>query len=715
MTGVASPGAARESVLGRPIDRVDGPLKVHGAATYASDITYPHLAHATLVQATIAAGRIRHMDTARAEAAPGVIAVITHLNAPVLAEPPEGELLFPTARFPLKDDRILHHGQHVAVVVAESREQAVDAARLVSVEYDATAPVLGIENPDATVVRNPFKLEYTRGDVPAALASAEVFYHETFHTPAETNNPMGLFATVACWDDDRLVVHNATQWPLLDRRILAATFGVSEEKVRVLVPFLGGGFGAGLRTWPHTTLAALAARTVHRPVKLVLTRPQMFNSVGHRPETRQRIRLGATRAGQLVAIDHEATATRGIEGFNVELVTNGTGAGYACPNVATHDIHVSLNIPSPNAMRAPGAMEGNFAIESALDELAHQLKIDPIELRLLNYAEVHPQSGLPWSSKGLRECYRAGAERFGWKERDPRIGSMRNGHELVGYGMAGVSYEWYVTPCRALITIDRHGGAHVGSAATDIGTGTYTIAAQMVAELLGVDVSKVNVAIGDTNLPLAPQSGGSGLSASLAGAIESAATNLRRKFDELRDGRVGESYTDLLARHGLDELTAEGEKTPRPDESKLAPSPAFAAQFAEVHVDADLGLVRVARLVTAVDGGRILNEKLARSQITGAAVMGIGAALLEETVFDATGRVANATLGDYLIPVNADVPDLDVVFVGEPDRFNALGVKGIGEIGIVGVPAAIANAVFHATGRRIRSLPITADKLLSQH
>ena len=699
------------TTLGRPLDRVDGPLKVRGAAAYPSDVTYPDLAHAALLQSTIAAGTIRRIDTARAEAAPGVLAVITHRNTPVMGEP-TSELFFPSARFPLQDAQILHYGQHVAVVVAETREQAVAAARLVAVDYAATAPVLGLTNPDAAIVRNPFGLEYSRGDVPAALAAADVAFDQTYHTPAETNNPMGLFATVARWDGDRLLVHDSTQWPLLERRILAAMFGIPEEKIRVLVPYLGGGFGAGLRAWPHIILTALAARVVGRPVKLVLTRPQMFDSIGHRPETRQRVRLGATGAGRLVAIDHEAVTTRGIEEYNVELITYGTGAGYACPNVATHDAQVALNIPSPNAMRGPGAVEGNFAIESALDELSWRLELDPIELRLRNYAEVHPQSGLPWSGKALRDCYRAGAERFGWEARDPRIGGMRQGRSLVGYGMASVAYEWYVTPCRATLSIGRDGRARLRSAATDIGTGTYTVAAQVVAELLDMDPSQVEVTIGDSDLPPAPQSGGSGLAASLCGAIENAAANLRRKLEELRGGRSGESYADLLARHGLDELSAEGEKTPRPEHAALAPSPAFAAQFAEVHIDPDLGLLRVARMVTAVDGGRILNEKLARSQVTGAVVMGIGMTLLEETIFDATGRIANATLADYLVPVNADIPDLDVVFVGEPDRFNALGVKGVGEIGIIGVAAAIANAVYHATGRRFRGLPITIDQLL---
>lgn len=713
MTDIASPPVIRagHTILGDPLDRVDGPLKVRGAAPYASDITYPDLAHAAFVQSAIATGRIRRIDTSRAASMPGVLVVVTHENAPALAEAPS-QPFFPGARFPLRDDEILHHGQYVAMIVAESRERAVEAARQVTVEYEPAAAVLGMENPSAAMLRNPWKLEVVRGDVSAALRSAEVKLDETYHIAAETNNPMGLFTTVARWDGGELVVNDSTQWPMMIRHTLATMFGLKEASVRVLAPYVGGGFGAGLRAWPHTALTALAARVVGRPVKTVLSRPQMFTSVGHRPETRQRVRLGASRDGRLVAIDHEGVSTRAIQDDCVEPLTLATPASYACPNVATHDVQVLLNIPSPNAMRGPGAVEGNFAIEVALDELAYQLGIDPLELRLLNYAEVHPQSGLPWSSKALRDCFLVGAERFGWSMRNPHVGAMRNGHQLVGYGMAGATYEWYSTPCKARITIGRDGRARVQSAATDIGTGTYTIATQLTAELLGLDVTQVEVAIGDSDMPPAPQSGGSGLAISLSGAIESAAAQLRQRLEALGSVSGGDGFAEILGRHGLDELSAEGEVTPHPEGAGMAPSPAFAAHFAEVHVDADLGVLRVARVASVIDGGRILNQKLARSQIVGAVVMGIGMALLEETLFDGTGRVANATLADYLIPVNADVPDVDVTFVGEPDRFNAAGIKGIGEIGIIGVAAAIANAVYHATGRRFRSLPITLDHLL---
>jgi CO/xanthine dehydrogenase Mo-binding subunit len=727
-------------LLGDPVDRVDGPRKVSGTAPYPSDVTLPGLVHAALVLSTIAAGSISRIDAGIAEAAPGVLAVITYENAPALREGPRTPVLGPAPRVPFQDNRILYHGQHVAIVVAETLEQATAAARLVRIDYEATAPVLGIDNPVAAVLRNPLGPQIQRGDAAAALASADVVYDETFTIAPENNNPLGLFATVARWEGDRLIVHEPSQWPTLASQTLATVFNVPESNVRVLAPYVGGGFGAGLRTWPHAISTVLAARVVDRPVKLVLTRPQMFTSVGHRPETRQRLRLGATREGRLVAIDHDGASTSANEDSDIEPASLETGAAYACPNVTTHDRLVRLNVPIPGWLRGPGTTEGNFALESALDELSYTLLIDPIELRLRNYAEVQPQSGLAWSSKALRECYRVGAERFGWTRRTPEIGSMREGNWLVGYGMAGVTFGGARLPSQVRISIRRDGSAHVRSAATDIGTGTYTIATQLAAESLGLDLGQVRVEIGDSDLPSAAPSGGSGLATSLAGAIHDAAGALLRALlrvlaDDDRsplkgrrpddvtvtDGRihlvddpsVGETYSDILARHGLDELTADGEINPQPEGAGMAPAGPFAARFAEVRIDPELGVLQIARIVSAVDGGRILNEKLARSQIIGATVMGIGMTMLEETIFDsATGRIANATFGDYLIPVNADVPDLDVVFVGEPDKFNPIGSKGLGEIGVVGVSAAIANAVYHATGRRIRSLPITIDQLL---
>ncbi|WP_431898014.1 xanthine dehydrogenase family protein molybdopterin-binding subunit [Nonomuraea sp. bgisy101] len=726
-------------LVGEGVDRVDGPQKVTGAARYPNDFGFPNLAHVALVRSTIAAGRISGLDTGAAESAPGVLAVITHENAPPLGRAPDTFLSAPPP--PLQDDRILHYGQYLAMVVADTAEQATAAARRVRVDYEAAEPVTDMHDPRAELLTDPGGVDSTRGDPEAALASAEVRFEATYTTAPNANSPMGLFATVAAWDGDALTVHDATQWPGYVRTALAQVFAVPESGVRVLAPFVGGGFGAGLRAWPHVVLAALAARMVGRPVKLVLTRPEMFTGIGHRTSTEQRIRMGATRDGRLVALDHESTTTLQMEGNNIEACAAGTASAYACPNVSTRDRQVRLNVTWCNSMRAPGEAQGNFALESAMDELSCILGIDPLELRLRNYADRHPQLDLPWSSKALRECYEVGAERFGWSRRLPEPGSMRDGDWLVGYGLAGVSFFWYQAPCQAGATVRRDGTALVRSAVTDIGTGTYTVMAQLSAELLGLDLERVTFELGDSDLPPGAQAGGSGLTAGLGSAIHAACRNLVRAFlDTVRDdptsplagctvdevsvgrGRIhrtgsperGESYADILSAHGLAELTANGASTPADSQQLgLAPAGPFGARFVEVRVDPSLGLLRVARIVSVIDAGRILNEKTATSQIIGGTVGGIGMAMFEEVVTDAgTGRIANATLGDYLIPVNADVPEMEVIFVGRPDRFNPIGVKGVGEIGLVGIPAAIANGVYHATGRRIRSLPIMIDQLL---
>jgi xanthine dehydrogenase YagR molybdenum-binding subunit len=727
-------------LIGPGVDRIDAPLKVTGSAPYPGDFSYPDMAHAALVRATVAAGRIRGVQTAGAEAAPGVLAVLTHRNAPHLDRGPDTQF-WRQPPPPLQDDRILHYGQYVGVVVAETAEEANAAGRLVKVDYEATEPLLELDDPRAELVTDPWGMDAHRGDVAAGLASADATVDAIYTTPDETNNPMGLFATVAVWDGDSLTVHDSCQWPQSVRATLAAAFGVPESGVRVLAPFVGGGFGAGLRVWPHVVLTALAARITRRPVKLVLTRPEMFTGVGHRTRTVQHIRLGADRGGQLTVLDHEAKNSIAVEDDNFEPVAADSAWAYACPNVDVRDVQARLNIPAPTAMRAPGQAQGNFALESALDELAYAVGMDPLELRLRNYAEEQPQLGLPWSSKAQRACFERGAERFGWSARDPRPGSMRDGNWLVGYGMAGVSFFFFQPPCQARASIMADGTAYVRSSATDIGTGTYTVMTQLSAELLGLRIDQVRLGLGDTDMPPGGVEGGSGLTAALGNAIHAACRGVIEAFldtvaddpnsplrgcrlDEVTtaDGRIqvsheparSEAYSDILARHGLDELTADGDSAPpKPEDVGMAPAGAFAARFVEVHVDPDLGLVRVARVVSAVDAGRILNEKTATSQINGGTVGGIGMALLEETVTDpSNGRITNANLGDYLVPVNADVPAQEVIFVGEPDRFNPIGVKGVGEVGLVGIAAAIANGVFHATGRRIRSLPITLDQLL---
>lgn len=698
-------------LVGAALDRVDGPAKVSGTARYPADFGFAELAHAVVVQSTIAAGRIAAIDTAGAEAAPGVLTVLTHRNVPRLPRARGGLGIGPPP--PLQDDRIVYHGQHVAVVVARSLEQATAAARLVEVSYDAAEPMLDLDDPRAERVDNAAGRDMQRGDVAAALAAAEVVVSATYTTPAQTNNPLGLFAVIAHWDGDLLTVHDTTQGPAFARRSLAETFGLPETSVRVLAPFVGGAFGAGLRTWPHVVLAAVAARVTGRPVKLVLTRAQMFTSVGYRPPTTQHVTLGAARSGELVAIEHAGVEPAALEDDFAESLTRATAVLYACPNMSGRTSQVRLNVACPTWMRGPGEAPGVHALECALDELAFELGMDPLELRLRNYAETHPQTGRPWSSKALRACYELGAERFGWARRSAEPRSMRRGRMLVGYGMASAYYGYVQQPCAARATLGLDGVAVVRSAATDIGPGTYTVITQVAADTLGLPPDRVRFELGDSAMPPAPLQGGSGLTAALSGAVQAACEGLVRSFRELAGGGTvtAGTYTEVLAARGLAELSADGASARRTD---LDAEPGiFAAKFAEVEVDPDLGLVRVTRFVAAVDGGRILNPKTAASQIIGGTTGGIGMALLEHTLSDpGTGRIANATFGDYLVAVNADVPDVDVIFTGDPDPMNPVGVKGIGEVAIVGVAPAIGNAVFHATGRRIRSLPITPELLL---
>ncbi|MCM3901913.1 MAG: xanthine dehydrogenase family protein molybdopterin-binding subunit [Pyrinomonadaceae bacterium] len=745
-------------VVGTARDRVDGRLKVTVAATYPIDVTLPGLAHAALVQSTITSGRIRDIAVDAAERAPGVLAVFTHMNTPPIAPGPVLEN-GPQPLPPFQSDAVLHYGQHVAMVVAETREQANAAAALIEVTYERDTPVLAYDDERATRVSHPWTPDYDRGDVASALAAADVRINQTYTTAANSNNPIGLFATVAVWDGDALTVHDTTQYPHAVRDTLAAVFGIDPAGVRVLVPFVGGAFGAGLRVWPHVQLVAIAARITKRPVKLVLTRAQMFTSIGHRPNTIQQLSIGASRDGQLSAIEHLSKSSIGMADELINLITHGTPTAYACPNVSTRARQIRQSIPIPGWMRAPGEAEGSFALESAIAELSYALKIDPIELRVKNHAHVHPDTGLPWSGNALLDCYRQGTERFGWSARNPEPRSMRNEGQLVGYGMGRGALMAYQPPCKAIASIRRDGTACVRSGATDIGPGPYTVMTMVAADCLGVPIERVRFGLGDSAMPRAPHEGGSGLTGALGNAVHAACVSLVHAFVNLvsddeasplkgcrlegitvRNGGIQitddparfETYADILTRHDLDELTIEGESAPPGETSSAtmivqagrfipytAPSTGtrahaggYAAHFVEVQVDPDLGTIRVARVVSAIDGGRILNPKTARSQIIGGIAMGIGMALLEETVSDRTGRLVTTSLAEYVVPVNADVRDVDVLFVGQPDAMTPLGTKGIGELAITGMAAAIANAVYHATGTRVRSLPISIEKVL---
>jgi xanthine dehydrogenase YagR molybdenum-binding subunit len=727
--------------IGQPLDRRDGRLKITGGARYAAEFQIPNHVHAVLVQSTVAAGTIIGFDLAGAQGMPGVLAIITPENAIRLkpgkdAQSVEGPLL--------QDTNVAFNGQHVAIAVADTLERALAAAAAVKVSYKEGEALTTMDQ-GQPVMPKKFRNgqrppDSNRGDPDGAFANAAVKIDVTYVTPVEHHNPMEPHATVAAWDGDALTVWHSTQGVSGTQSTLATQFGIPPAKVRVLCPFLGGGFGCKGSTWPPATLAAMAAKMVGRPVKLVLTRAQMYNSNGYRPRTVQKIRMAADGDGKLVAIRHDGQSQMSTPAFGefVEPVALATEMLYACPNVAvTHRI-VPINAGLPTYMRAPGEASGVFALESAMDEMAAALDMDPLEFRLINYAETDQHENKPFSSKRLRECYRQGAAAFGWDQRSRSPRSMREGDMLVGYGMATATYPINRQAASATVRILADGTAWVGCGTQDIGTGTYTVMAQIAADELGLAPGRVAVALGDSRLPHAPNSGGSQTVASIGPAIQAAAIAAREqvfalaladqalgwqgltKADlRLRDGAVlapgkrRASVAELLAHLGRDAVEASAEAKPGKERDAFSMH-SFGAQFAEVRVDPDLGIVRLARLVGAFDTGRVMNAKTARSQLLGGMVFGVGMVLLEETRIDRdTGRVVNSNIAEYLLPVNADIPDMQVITVEGDDRnANPIGAKGLGELPMVGMAAAIANAVWHATGVRVRELPIRIEQLL---
>ena len=745
---------ALEQAIGKPLDRVDGRRKVTGAARYAAETQFPDLAHGVLVVSTIAKGRITTIDSAAAEKAPGVLAVISHRNAPKVHLPDEAKGgVDPRVGHPLQplqDDAIHYNGQPIAVVVADSFERAMHAAALVRVAYREERPVTDF----ATAAAHPVipgeadkddearkkSSDYQRGDPGKALESAEVKVEQTYTIPAEHHNPMEMHATVAVWDGPKLTLYDKTQWVDNVQKQAAASFRIPLENVEVISPFVGGAFGQALRAWPHVFIAALAARAVEKPVKIVLTRAQMFTIPGYRPYTVQKVALAATRVGKLTAIRQEAIGQTSEYEQYTETVLNPAKALYACPNVATQYRLAPMNVNTPTPMRGPGEASGIYALESALDELAVALQLDPVELRLHNHADADPETNLPWSSKSLKECYQQAAERFGWARRNPKPRSMRDGRLLVGYGMATATWPTHRQKAKVQVRLSADGTASIRTASHDIGPGTYTVLTQIAADALGLPMSRIKMELGDTAFPPAPVQGGSMTVASVGSAVHEAAAAARQKLLDLArhddqsplhqaksediaadDGRFffknekarGESYVEILKRQRRDALEVTHESKPGEEMKKFAMR-AFGAMFAEVRVDPDLGTVRVARVVGGFGAGRIINPKTANSQAIGGMVGGIGMALLEETVWDSrNGRIVNSNFADYHVPVHADIPALEAFFVDEQDsHVNPLGAKGIAELAIVGVAPAIANAVYHATGKRVRDLPITPDKLL---
>ncbi len=701
--------------IGDPLSRIDGPAKVTGAARYAAEWPTRGVTHAVVVTSRIAGGRVSGIDASAAQRVTGVIGVIgvmTHENAPRLTPVDDDHVVTL-----LQDDRIWFQNQPVSVVVADTFEHATDAASRVVVRYESSDAINDMY-PLLETAHTPRgagdEWDSSRGDVASALASAAVRVEETYTTPVENYNAMEPFATIAIWDDSRthLLLYSSTQGVWGEKRAVAKRLGVPVENVRVVAKYIGGGFGSKGTTWAPPILAAMAAKQVGRPVKLVLTRAQMFGPVGMRPRTVQRIALGATTDGKLTAVRHDGISHTSRFFDWTEPVAITTRGLYSCPNVATSHKIVPVNTGTPWYMRAPGEATGLFALESAMDELAYELRMDPVQLRLVNYADQDENLRLPWSSKALKACYSAAAAQFGWTRRTPEPRSMHDGDQLVGLGMATSARPVRQSKAAARVRLNADGTAVVQCGTQDIGTGTYTIMTQIAADALGLAPRQVRMDIGDTAFPESPTSNGSRTATSTGTAVQAACEDLRQRLVQ-RAGRDGRPV-DLLWQLRLAYADGNAETQPG-DASKKYSMYAFGAVFAEVRVDPDFGTVRVSRVVGRYCAGRILNMKTARSQITGAIVWGIGMALMEQTVSDLrTGRVVNADLAEYHVPVEADVPDLDVEFVEEQDPYvDPLGVKGLGELGIIGVAGAIANAVYHATGVRVRDLPITLDKIIA--
>jgi xanthine dehydrogenase YagR molybdenum-binding subunit len=736
--------------IGTSTSRVDGFAKVTGAAKYAAEFNVPGLAYGSVVTSTIAKGRIVRIDPSAALRVNGVLDVLTHENRPAMADNDEAykDETTPTGSpfRPLYDSRIVFNGQPIALVVAETSEIARFAASLVRVEYEKDAHVTDVyhRREAATPVKPPtnpiealFTPPKTRGRPEQALAAAAVRHAGEYYVPIEHHNPMELYAATVVYEaNGKLTVYDKTQGVQNVQRYLCGVFGMKPEDVRVMSPFMGGGFGSGLRPQFEVVLAVLGALALQRSVRVVLTRPQMYG-LGYRPAMIQRIELGASADGTLEAITHDAiTVTSQYEDF-FRQETGWSGLLYKSANAKYEHKLARLDLPTSCDMRCPSAATGVYALECAMDELAVALKVDPLELRLRCYSERDQNNDRPFSSKALRECYRQGAEAFGWDRRNPEPRSMRDAGDLVGWGMAtGVwdAFQWSIT---VRVVLSANGHAEVACATSDIGTGTYTIMAQVAADMLGLPLENISIKLGDSSLPQSPVEGGSWTAASVSNGIATTAEAIRDELlrlakqmpnsplanmapDEvaLADGKLmskgdasrSVSIMDAMRHGAVDRI--EQEKTTNPTDDPTRAHNTHAATFAEVKVDEQLGVIRVTRVVSAVAAGRILNTKTASSQILGSVVWGIGMALHEETLIDhRIGRIMNANIAEYHVPVNADIHDIRVIFVDEPDDSNPLGIKGVGEIGIVGVAAAIANAVYHATGKRVRDLPITLDKL----
>ena len=740
----------KHGYIGKPFSRVDGQLKVKGAATFAAEFKLEDIAYAALVYSTIARGKITKIDRSDAENAVGFISILTHENAPEMGRVPtfgggdknggSGASEVP----PMQDASVFYDGQPVAVVVAETQDQAEYAASLVRVEYEAEDAQVSFDEMKSEakspgdIMGEPAEIKV--GDAEDALNKAEYKIDNLYRTPRHNHNAIEPHPIIAFWDEaDELIVFEASQFVTGGRDTYAAVFGLDSEKVRVFSPFVGGGFGGKGTAWDYTLLCIAAAKMTNRPVKLVLSREGVFRVVGWRTPSEQRVALGAGKDGKLVSVIHEGTtATTAHSAFQAEQFTFPVRHLYAAENFYIGQKIVNLDTVPNTFMRAPGESIGTFALESAIDELAYELNIDPVELRKINEPEKDPISGKEFSMRNMVEAYRRGAEKFGWRwNNQPRV--QKDGKWLVGQGVGTALYPYYRMPSNARVRISKDGSAIVSAAAHEMGMGTATVQIQHAAERLGLPIDRVSFEYGDSNLPDSPVAGGSNQTASIAAAVTAATEKLVREFlaiagddydsplsnlkyedVELRDGGIfsrkdaskGETYEAILKRVKQDYVEAET-AAPMPIEIRKYAMFSYGAQFCEVCVNEETGEVRVSRFVGSFDCGKILNPKTASSQFRGGIIMGIGAALTEETMFDErTGRIMNPSLAEYHVPVHLDVPRIEVIYNDIADEHTPLGAHGIGEIGITGVAAAIANAIYNATGKRVRDLPITLDKLL---
>lgn len=706
-------------VIGKSVNRKDGRAKVTGQATYSAEHQIPNLVHGYLVTATIASGSIRNIDTQQAEAMPGVLAVFTHKNPPKIFKPSNDFInsKIYEARLPLSDNKIHYAGQIVGLVVADTLERARHAAHQIQIEYKTQPPQVNAKQANYQPAIGMFgeNMEYKAGkfetgDLAATEAGAAATVAATYTTEIEIHAPMEPHALVVNWQEsDSVIIYEPTQWVKGSQKTYAELFGIPQEKVRIVSPYIGGAFGSKAFPWPHAILGIAAAREIKRPLKVVVSRRQMTANTGHRSQTEQTVRLAANSEGKLTAIEHLAKSCTSPVDVFPEPCTSITPVMYATPNLRLKQEIAVLNVGTPTFMRAPGENPGMFALESAMDELAWELNLDPVELRLRNETKEHQRKKLPFSEKYFAECLTTGAEMFGWSQRQMQPRSQQQEELLVGWGMAGATFPAFCRGTSAKVRLFPDGTAQVLTSGNDMGTGAYTVIAMTAAETLGLPVDKIGVELGDSIMPDGGMAGGSQMTASLTPAVLTAC----QKVLETAQANNAQEAVAKLRKSGRAAYEATASSAPGEKGKKLA-FQSWGAHFCEVTVDEDIARLRIARWVSVMNIGRVLNSKTAASQIRGGVIMGIGQALMEECHFDPnTGYPVVYDLATYHFPAHADIPRIEVSFVGEPDLdFNPMGVRGCGEIGITGVSAAVANAVYHATGKRIRSLPITPDKLL---